>query len=156
MSGGAFDYLFQCPPEQFTARMGHIQRMEHRLTELGYSEAARDTGRLVEHLRALYVAAPYALREVWRAVEWLDSGDLSIGQADRAAGEYESRGAYGTLDEESFVACECDRTEDVRLEGGRIADGEVARLRSLGWVYDGVTWVCPDHAKDVFAMVPHG
>jgi len=156
MSGGSYDYLFQRPPEQFPARMGQIQRMEQRMRQLGYKEAADDTARLVEHLRSLYVAAPSQLREVWRAVEWLDSADWSREQADRVAAEYRSRSTFGELDDESFIACECDRTEDVRLDNGCIADAEVERLRAEGWVYDGVTWVCPKHAKDIIAMVKHG
>jgi hypothetical protein len=54
--------------------------------------------------------------------------------------------AYATMDDVSFVACECDRIEDVRIDGECIADGEVERLHREGWEYDGLAWLCPNHA----------
>ena len=131
-----------------------VDRMAERLSEMGFAAASADTKSVADALRSAFQLKE-RLRDVWHAVEWRDSRDWSEEQAREQIIKYTSADSFGMLDGESFVACECDRTEDVRLEGGCIADGEVERLRALGWIYDGVTWVCPDHAKDIIAMVQH-
>lgn len=85
MSGGAYDHLHQCPPEQLCARLHDVQRMADRLVELGYTQAADETLKLEGLLRDVFTSATSNLREVWRAVEWLDSGDWTEAQVQRAA-----------------------------------------------------------------------
>ena len=73
MSGGSYGYLY-CHVSGLETQRGDIERMEARLQSSGYYEAARSTR---EVLRLLDGAERIAesLQDVWRAVEWKDSGD---------------------------------------------------------------------------------
>ena len=65
MSGGSYNYLcYQDAPEPC-----ELRRMAERLRELGYEEWAAQT-------EAMIAPEPSKqLRDVWHAVEWLDSCD---------------------------------------------------------------------------------
>lgn len=75
MSGGSYDYLYAA---ELTNARGNLERMRNRLHGLGHHNAA---------LRTSQVLAAFAhantiqqqLCEVWRAVEWIDSGDCIPG-----------------------------------------------------------------------------
>lgn len=80
MSGGSYNYLYG----QDSLDHGDLTSMAARLAELAPgSAAARDTAALVRAIDN------QRLREVWRAVEWLDSHDYSADQVDAAVREYE-------------------------------------------------------------------
>jgi hypothetical protein len=89
MSGGSYDHLWASFPEQLSARLEDIQRMEGRLEALGRKRAAVDTRKVVQSLQDASSLATKDLREVWRCVEWLDSSDYSVGQVAASAREYE-------------------------------------------------------------------
>jgi hypothetical protein len=79
MSGGVYEWLFYADDEQLIAYLEQIDKMATRLRQLGYPAEARYTDRVATQLRwALDDASQ--LRDVWRAVEWLDSGDWGAEQ----------------------------------------------------------------------------
>lgn len=79
MSGGSYNYLY-CHASGLEAQRGDIEAMRDRLQGLegskapGAAKAARATRMVLNHLK---LAEDHAqqLAEVWRAVEWRDSGD---------------------------------------------------------------------------------
>jgi hypothetical protein len=81
VSGGSYDYLFAKPVEIIMAGDldDSLERMVDRLAGLGYAEdAAQETMVALLELRAARVriaTIQKRLAEVWKAVEWWDSGD---------------------------------------------------------------------------------
>lgn len=83
MSGGSYDYLCyireHAEGDILTERtQGNLRRMADRLTELGIEDAAGETEDLIAMIaqfeRRVGVRLD-RLYDVWRAVEWKDSGD---------------------------------------------------------------------------------
>lgn len=81
MSGGSYDYLcFKDAPELCEGHhQANIEAMSQRLAGLGYAEdAARETEELLLIIRQSMIriqVRAQRLSELWRAVEWWDSGD---------------------------------------------------------------------------------
>lgn len=65
VSGGSYDHLHSRLENLGVA--GDISRMADRLRNSGYADAADATMQVL--------SLPPSLAEVWRAVEWADSGD---------------------------------------------------------------------------------
>lgn len=78
MSGGSYDYLcFKA--DDLSGRRGTVERMAQRLEGLPYaSTAAADTRRILALLADAQAQAE-RLADIWRAVEWWDSGDYGDG-----------------------------------------------------------------------------
>lgn len=92
MSGGSYNYLY-AHTGGLEAQRGDIRAMRDRLQELeeqgvpGAARAARETRMVLNHLKLAEEHAQ-ALSEVWRAVEWRDSGDYGDDQVNEALAEY--------------------------------------------------------------------
>jgi hypothetical protein len=94
MSGGSYGYL--CYVEDatdLTEKRGELEKMRERLSGLPWAHAAAvETERIAAAVRRLdaYLEASRSLMDVWRAVEWWDSGDTGEDAVRLAAREYES------------------------------------------------------------------
>lgn len=93
MSGGSYNYL--CHAWDLDDLLEHragLEKMSARLAGLGWAEdAARETEELLVMLRQWQVRAETRmerLREVWKAVEWWDSGDWGEDQVRAALAKY--------------------------------------------------------------------
>lgn len=84
MSGGAYDYLYWKVPE-LGGHRGQLEAMAERLEGLPYAADAAAATR-----RILAAVNNEALANVWRAVEWWDSGDYGEDQVREALAKYES------------------------------------------------------------------
>jgi hypothetical protein len=83
MSGGSYDYLYWQVGE-LGGRREELERMAVRLEGLPFAAAAAVATR-----RILESISDEKLAEVWRAVEWWDSGDYGESQVRQAVAEYE-------------------------------------------------------------------
>jgi len=90
MSGGSFNYLCFVDADRIGERIKDLERMEMRLMELDCPEASGATGAILVMLKALQVQID-RLSGVWQAVEWIDSGDYSEGQIEKANEEFLKR-----------------------------------------------------------------
>lgn len=98
MSGGSYDHLCHAfDLDDLLGKRGSLREMADRLAGLGYAEdAAKETEELLVLLNQWSVRAEVRrnrLAEVWKAVEWWDSGDRSEGAVREALAAY--RGAPG-------------------------------------------------------------
>jgi hypothetical protein len=79
MSGGSYEYLFIKDSAELMERIDLLSRMSDRLAGLGYAEdAANETEELIVIIRQAMNRIDVRarrLRDVWRAIEWLDSFD---------------------------------------------------------------------------------
>lgn len=79
MSGGSYNYLsFKIEDDPLNADQQLVTAMAERLAGLGYHDAARETYDALFDIRATrarFEARTRRLGEVWRQVEWMDSGD---------------------------------------------------------------------------------
>lgn len=95
MSGGSYNYLATtCRDDlgELLTRRADLQRMADRLAGLGYAkDAALETESLILVLRQIEIrveARVARLADVWRAVEWWDSGDYGEDAVRGALAEY--------------------------------------------------------------------
>jgi hypothetical protein len=93
MSGGSYDYLCWVQDlEEVNAKRAQLREMADRLAALGYAQdAAAETEELLVLLQQWEVRAQVRVKrlaQVWKAVEWWDSGDWSEDQVREALGEY--------------------------------------------------------------------
>lgn len=89
MSGGEYDYLCHQLEARGYLKLADLEAMRDRLGELAPdSAAATVTSGLYERLIG---PMKDGLVEVWRAVEWFDSGDRGRDQVDTALQEYDDR-----------------------------------------------------------------
>ena len=79
MSGGSYEYLCYADTlEDILQKVHQLIPMADRLTELGYSDAAKETEEvdlLLRQFNRRISARIDRLKGVWKAVEWLDSCD---------------------------------------------------------------------------------
>lgn len=93
MSGGSYDYLYLAyEVKGLHGRTEDIERMAARLRELGSVKAASATLDIIRAKNALDDQAA-AMAGVWKAVEWYDSGDWGLEQAQESIAEYEAKTA---------------------------------------------------------------
>ena len=81
MSGGSYNYLCYKEAYDIHERINELQEMGDRLAELGFKDAALETESIILILKAFEIrlqARINRLRDVWKAVEWMDSGDSGI------------------------------------------------------------------------------
>ena len=87
MSGGAYSYL--CfNTDELSTRRSDLESMHKRLESSGYREAARATREVIRSLDGAERMAD-ALRNVWHAVEWVDSGDSGEERIVEAVAKFE-------------------------------------------------------------------
>lgn len=96
MSGGSFNYL--CYKESLSELSGHIcdlEDMRECLIKHGYCDIAKDTQRLIEYIKSAEVRVETLaemLSDVFRAVEWYESGDIGIDSLMREVEKYRNGG----------------------------------------------------------------
>lgn len=79
MSGGSYDYLFCKSPDELMNSLDALERMTDALVSLGYSEPAAETYEVIKVLKQAELRVSVSsqrLSEVWRSVEWYESGDF--------------------------------------------------------------------------------
>ena len=80
MSGGSFNYLCWKEISELMANRDTLTSMADRLLEMGYKDAAKETLKFLytlEQAETRLETMRERLEEVWKAVEWFDSGDWS-------------------------------------------------------------------------------
>lgn len=82
LSGGSFEYLcYKDVPELMnSSSIANLESMVHHLQEYGYEDIARDTQRLIEYIQSASIRIEVLsenLNDVFHAVEWHESGDIS-------------------------------------------------------------------------------
>ena len=75
MSGGSYNYL--CTKDSSNVNVSDLAKMRDRLFELGFRDLGNETNEIIERLDQINNLC-YNLHGVWRAVEWMDSGDVGI------------------------------------------------------------------------------
>ena len=91
MSGGSFDYLCFMEVEQLMNNKDLLDKMANRLLELGYKDAAKETFLakiILEQTEIRIEVIKERLEKVWKAIEWMDSGDSGIDEVDEAIKNY--------------------------------------------------------------------
>lgn len=93
MSGGSYNYLCHCwEAEDLIGKLSDLQNMSTRLSGLGYAQdAAKETEELVCLINQAKVRIEVRmkrLKDVWRAVEWWDSGDYNQDRVKEVLTEY--------------------------------------------------------------------
>lgn len=81
MSGGSYNYLCYKEAYDIHERIEELHEMRDRLIELGFTDAAGETESVILMLKGFEVrlqARINRLKHVWKAVEWMDSGDSGI------------------------------------------------------------------------------
>ena len=87
MSGGNYDYLFLKEPEKLFKDHKQLERMAERLRELGHIRLSNEIYMLLEkinHVRQCISMVSERQNDVWRAVEWMDSGDYTVENVNEA------------------------------------------------------------------------
>lgn len=92
MSGGSWEYLCHKGIDELVDSEDVIQKMTERLIALGYAaDAAKETQELVLVIRQFRnhgTMIADRLSEIWKAVEWVDSGDWTDGHIQSALKAY--------------------------------------------------------------------
>lgn len=83
MSGGSYNYLCFKSAEDAGLALSDMKKMADRLNELGYKEEAIKTLEIIDSYTRIDSAIQY-LEHVWKAVEWMDSGDWGADQVKAA------------------------------------------------------------------------
>lgn len=78
MSGGHYNYLSIQDTEDLHKYLDELANIARRLYELGHLDAAMETAfvrqQIVSHHQIIF-NSQQRLKDVWQALEWLDSGD---------------------------------------------------------------------------------
>lgn len=85
MSGGSFDYLCFKDCTEIGQHKETLKMMADRLSELGYTDKYAYTILILEKIKRHEQELQSLLdimSEVWRSVEWFDSGDYGKDQLD--------------------------------------------------------------------------
>jgi hypothetical protein len=93
MSGGSHNYLcFKEDSELFEyATLMDMENMASRLIELGFEDVAKETLNLKYTIQQAMVRTQVMknrLQDVWKAVEWCDSGDSGMDSVNKAIQKY--------------------------------------------------------------------
>lgn len=115
MSGGCYGYFYSSFGDDGSKET--LKTISDRLAELGHPDVAADTRRVLDLIESL--------SEVWRDVEWLDSGDYSEDQVAETVGEYRSS-RDAAIDTDQIL----ERAESLKALGSQIQD-ELAMIHAL-------------------------
>jgi hypothetical protein len=85
MSGGSYEYLYSKEANElvsnFETWFPFLREMTDRLKELGHPEMSEKTFKIIQNILEIKAITDslndrlQEMAEIWRAVEWLDSGD---------------------------------------------------------------------------------
>lgn len=81
MSGGSYNYLCYKEYNEISNHIQDIGKMRDRLIELGFKDVAQETESILLMINSFEVrvnARLERLQDIWKAVEWMDSGDSGI------------------------------------------------------------------------------
>ena len=81
MSGGSYNYLCYKESYDIHERKEELNQMRDRLIELGFTDAAGETESVLLMLQSFEVRLQTRinrLKDVWRSVERMDSGDSGL------------------------------------------------------------------------------
>lgn len=100
MSGGSFDYLCckDVPELMNSSSIANLESMVQHLQEYGYEDIARDTQRLIEYIQSASIRIEVLsenLNDVFHAVDWHESGDISRDTMIERLENYRNGGANG-------------------------------------------------------------
>jgi len=90
MSGGTYNYLCLLNASELFGNIDELDKMYERLVELGYINAANETKNIIELYNSVN-SKMGGLQQVWRAIEWLDSGDSGVEEITAAILEFDSK-----------------------------------------------------------------
>lgn len=80
MSGGSFNYLY----DRDLVELKHtVRQMQGELAALGLEDAAARTGMILARMDQIE-SIQAEMRDVWKAVEWLKSGDWGVDFVEEA------------------------------------------------------------------------
>tara|TARA_R110000772_G_scaffold173645_1_gene285585 strand:- start:753 stop:1037 length:285 start_codon:yes stop_codon:yes gene_type:complete len=91
MSGGSYNYLCYKESYDIHERKEELNKMRDRLIELGFTDAAGETESVLLMLQSFEVRLQTRidrLKDVWKSVEWMDSGDSGIDRLKDSIKEY--------------------------------------------------------------------
>ena len=94
MSGGSYNYLCYADADDIHYKIPDITSMRDRLIELGYKDAAKETEGLILMIEAYQLRLETRLErleDIWKAVEWCDSGDWGLEDIEEAIKEYREK-----------------------------------------------------------------
>lgn len=91
MSGGSYNYLCYKESYDIHERKEELEQMRDRLIELGFTDVAGETESILLMLKSFEVRLQTIidrLKDVWRSVEWMDSGDSGIDYVEDEVQKY--------------------------------------------------------------------
>lgn len=96
MSGGSYEYLCVASPHELPEKEEQLKKMFKRLARLGYAmDAAIETAQVRFAMKEYYKRMEVMtkrLQGVWKAVEWMDSGDWAEEDLIEALEKYRNNG----------------------------------------------------------------
>lgn len=95
MSGGSFNYLCWSTGEGLFKQQSDLKDMVAALNDLGAEDAAKETRDLlvaIETISKRLDAKVERLSAVWKAVEWMQSGDWDQEELNTALRQYRGEG----------------------------------------------------------------
>lgn len=91
MSDGSYDYLCFKDEVDIINSTNTIDNMAKRLIELGFEDLAKQTLNVLYEIKRYKLGMQVQLEKlspVWKAVEWLDSGDTGLEDTIKGLKEY--------------------------------------------------------------------
>jgi len=92
MSGGSYNYIcFKTDIEELVPHLSDLENMADRLESLDAEDAAKETLELKAIIRQSQIRVEVLAQRMsalWRAVEWMDSGDSGMKEVEAQLKRY--------------------------------------------------------------------